>query len=273
MLHAEEEQAHIRPTGPQLVDGADEGERIEPVVDATAPQDDLVVEADARHNALDRRSGLARHLIGDAERRERDELFEAGAVVVVRGVDATDGRHLTEPEVALLVARAEEVVTTGELLVQHQHRGQNRVAAILLAEVARLLELFKVEGVVDVDHDDLVRGGHHRVLVHDVALEHDDVGPGFGLGHARRVDDAGDEIGVVQLAVHRRQQLHVMLSTQRQRDLPRSNGRAGHARGEAVTGDHEHLAPGRERALDVEGLHDCVEAAGELGLGDVGMHR
>ena len=47
----EEEQPHLGQAGPQLVDRAEQRERIEPVVDAAAPEDDLVVGADAGHDA------------------------------------------------------------------------------------------------------------------------------------------------------------------------------------------------------------------------------
>jgi hypothetical protein len=73
VLEPQEVQAHLRTTPSQPVHGVDERQGVEPVVDPTAPEDHLVVRADAVDGALDGVATLDRRLLGDAEGNDGDE--------------------------------------------------------------------------------------------------------------------------------------------------------------------------------------------------------
>src|SRR5205085_3961751 len=94
-----------------------------------------------------------------------------------RGVDATDPRQLPEPEIPLLGAGAHEEVAPGQLRVDRLRRALHCFAPLGLSEVARLLELLEMEGVVDVDDDDLRGPLQEGKMGHQVALEDQDVTP------------------------------------------------------------------------------------------------
>ena len=81
------------------------------------------------------------------------------------------------------------------------------------------------------------------------------------------------EIGMRQLGLDRGHELHVVLTRQRECDLPRADRGAGHARRERVAGSDGDLAPRAEHALDVHGRHDIGEAGREIGVVDVGVQR
>ena len=109
MLHPEEVQAHFRHSPAELVDRAEQRERVEPVVDAAAPEHDLVVVADAGHDASEH--GARVHAEASSLTPNGDDVnssLQALAVVVRHRVDPADRGELAEPEVALLLARAQE---------------------------------------------------------------------------------------------------------------------------------------------------------------------
>ena len=112
-------QPHVGRARAQLVDGPDQRQRIEPVVDAAAPEDDLVVGADAGDDAPDARPRCARGLVRDAERHDVDERRRGRVGVVGGRVDPAERRQVPEPEVALLGAGAQEEVAPQQLLVEH----------------------------------------------------------------------------------------------------------------------------------------------------------
>ena len=70
---AEEVDAHVRQAGAELVDRAQQRERVEPVVDPTTPEDDLVVLTDARDDAAQHVAGRFRWAVVDPERHDGDE--------------------------------------------------------------------------------------------------------------------------------------------------------------------------------------------------------
>ena len=64
---------------PQPVDRVQQRQRVEPVVDATAPEQHVVVGADARDDAAERRRDVRGRLVLDAERHDGDQRAEIGA--------------------------------------------------------------------------------------------------------------------------------------------------------------------------------------------------
>ena len=126
MAHAGEEQPHARPSVPQPVDRVQQRQRIEPVVDASTPEDHFVVDPDTGHHAAQRGREVLRRLILDAERHHGEQRAEIGAVVVGVLVEPPDGRELAEPEVALTGAGTQEEVAAPELLVDDVDRGADR---------------------------------------------------------------------------------------------------------------------------------------------------
>ena len=119
MLEPEEVEANFGDAGAQLVDRPQQGERIEPVVDPAAPQQDLVVRADPGHDPLQHRARVAGRRVAHAERHDGEQIVEGFVAFVGERVDATHRCELPEPEVSLLVARAHEEVAACKLTVQH----------------------------------------------------------------------------------------------------------------------------------------------------------
>ena len=73
VLDPQEEETHVRVLNGDFSHSPDQRSRIEPVVDSTAPDDHLVVDADAGRHAADRRPGLYGVRTGNTEGRHRDQ--------------------------------------------------------------------------------------------------------------------------------------------------------------------------------------------------------
>jgi hypothetical protein len=84
----------------------EEGERVEPVPEATAPQQNLVVGTDAWVDALEHLPGMARGLRWQAKGHDGDEPTQGGVVGVCVGVDPSNDRKGPQPIVPLLLAGA-----------------------------------------------------------------------------------------------------------------------------------------------------------------------
>ena len=109
------------------MDGADHRERVEPVPDSARPEQDLVARADPGHDAAQRRAWF-RRLRVDTEGDDVDERAQRRVARVARAIEASRARQCAEPEVALLLARADERVSCRECdflgeAVQLGHRG------------------------------------------------------------------------------------------------------------------------------------------------------
>ena len=196
-------------------------ERIEPVVDATAPQHELVVGRDTGDDALERRARSARGGASvDAERDDVDQPSQAGVVVVGPGVDAPERRELTEPEVALLVARAQEEVTAQQLLVERRRRALDRQPAAGVVRFLALFELLEVHRVVHVGDEDAIRVRDERSADEHPPLEHEDVAPLHELAELRRSPGAHPESVAWSIGGDGAHQLDVVLASQRLRHLP-----------------------------------------------------
>ena len=192
----EEEQAHVGTAVAQAVDGPEEHEGVEPVVDTAAPDDDLVLTTDAGHHAFEHLAAVDGRGLGKAERHHGHERLERLVVVVGRGIDAALGGQLSQPEVALLGAGAEEEVAPSELLVDGLGGTPDCVSPRRLPKVACLLQLLEVEGVVDVHDDDLLGRAQEREVGEEVALEDEDVAPVLEAPQVPLVDPPDREAGV-----------------------------------------------------------------------------
>ncbi len=235
VLHAQEEQPDVVAAVLEQVHGLDQRERVEPVVDPAAPQDDLVPGADAGHDALERRAGALRRQRADPEGCHVDERAQRDVVVVGHGVEPAERGQVAQPEVPLLLARADHEVAAQALLVGLGNRVADDQAAGLGRVLLGLLELLEVERVVEVDDDDLLAALQERVLVQDVALEEQHVAPRVELAGARLVGDRADlEVEAGDQALRRRDQAHLVVDRQRGGDLPGADRRAGHLRLERV---------------------------------------
>ena len=125
------------------------------------------------------------------ERHRGDQRSQVLVVVVGRVIDSPHARELTQPEVALLAGGAQKEVSATELFVEHTRRGTGQAEAINGSKTLRLLQHFEMKGIVDVDHHDIGGRAHGRVLRHEVALEHDDVGSFHQVGQVHRIGEAG----------------------------------------------------------------------------------
>ena len=220
VLHAHEEEPDLRVAVLEAVDGADQGQRVEPVVDPTAPDDRLVVRPDAGHGSLDRMAALHRRGVLDAERHHGDEVVEVLVLVVDGGVDPPLTGELAEPEVPLLVRRAEQEVRPAQLLVQGVRGHLDRVHPAVRAEVLGLLELLEVHRVVDVRDDDLAAALDPERGLQQEALEDDHVGPAGRLAQAGAGRVLDREIPACPLRAGGRDQPDLVLGCQCLGDLP-----------------------------------------------------
>ena len=192
VLHAHEDQPRL---GHLLGDhrhGADQGQGVEPVVDPATPQDHLVVLADAVDDPPQAVLLLDGRLLRQPEGRHVDESAERGVLVVARGVDPTLTGELAEPEVALLLRGADEVVAASDLVVEGFDRHVGDLPPLGHRPVALLLEGLQMEGVIDVGDDHRVAVGCPVVDRQEDALEDDDVGSLDELARVLVIDCSED---------------------------------------------------------------------------------
>ena len=153
---ADAHEAEVRPRtgrGPAVLEerhGVDHGDRVEPVPDPPAPQDDPVLGLDPRPDAADRRARALRRLCGHAERDDVDQRPHRAVALVVGDVEQALAGHQAEPEVALLLAGADDVVGGGAVRDRRviDHRLQAPAAG--LGTIAHALEDLHHRRVVEV---------------------------------------------------------------------------------------------------------------------------
>ena len=187
-------------------------------------------------------------------------------------IDPSEGRELPEPEVALLAAGAEEEVAAQELVVEDTRGTSHHLTTALVTEVTRLLELFEVEGIVDVDDHYLLRLAEEREHRQQEALEEQDVAPILQLPHLLLVDAANGETLVADVACLQRHQLDVVLVGQSFGDLPRPDGRARHLGGEGVAGGDHDATPAAQKLAQTKGVDDGLHGRREV-TAAVGLER
>ena len=228
---------------PEPVDRPDGGQWVEPVVDAAAPEHDLVGGIDTGDDATHRRYAVPRRFVLDAERDDRDQRCQPRIGVVRALVDPTSRREMTEPEVALPWARAQEEVAAPDLLVDDVDRRPDRPPPGRGIEVARRFEDLEMKRVVQVDHERGVDVTQSRSAPERVALHDDDVGAPPRAARARPVRRA-------RLRRRRRTRslrFVVTRSTvcsdrERARHVHGSDGRPGHPRTQYLAGDDDDAA-------------------------------
>ena len=255
VLEAHKEQPHLRMGVLEPVDRADEGQRVEPVVDPPAPQDHLVLRPDPRYGALDGVAGLLRGRLGDPERDDGDQRVEAPVLVVHLRVDPPLTGELPEPEVALLDRGAQQEVGAPQLVVEHPGGLANGRGAPDGSQVAGLLELLQMERVVDVRDQDRRAGIEPGRRLEQEALEDDHVRP-IGQRAQRGDPDGGEDLEVGMRRSHRARgrQSHVVLGGKGLRYLPGADRRPGHPVQQRLAGDDEDALPGDEVLRDSECL-------------------
>jgi hypothetical protein len=115
VLHPHEEELDLGSSSREGRDGADEGDGIEPVVDAPAPDDEFVVDTDARQDPLEDGTFVLGRCRREAEGNDTDEAAQLGVARVRPSIDAARTGELTQPEEPLTLRGADEVVTELEL--------------------------------------------------------------------------------------------------------------------------------------------------------------
>ncbi len=151
-------------------------------------------------------------VVPEPERHDADQLIEIFGRVVCGGVDPPDAGELAEPEIALLLAGAQEVVAPTQLVVEDLGGEADRLAPGERRLVARLFENLQVKWVVHVSDEDLLRALEPGVIVHDVALEDEHVAPRFQLVQLGVIDMAYRKVGVGETAQRGGHELHIVLA-------------------------------------------------------------
>ncbi len=103
---------------PEPIYGADQRDRVEPVVDATSPEDDAAALVHVIEHAPDARPYERGRVVRCPERDHIDEPTHRVVGAIGRRIDSTEARQLAKPEIALFLTRADEEVAAQQLLVQ-----------------------------------------------------------------------------------------------------------------------------------------------------------
>ena len=238
--------------------GLEQGERVEPVVDATAPDDHLVVRADARDRAADGVTLLHRCLVGDTERDHCEQRREAMVLVVHGRIHPALTGKLAEPEIALLVGSTQHEVRPRDLLVQHPSRLSDGHRAPFGSEIPALFELLQVHRVVNVGDEDLRIGMQLGRELKQEPLEDDDVRPLGGSDQRRPGLAGGPEALSLPADAHRGDKPDVMLRRERLGDLPRPDRGTRHPVEQRLAGDDQHTMLRHEVLRDPEGVYQLI---------------
>ncbi len=149
---AHKEQFHFWPGVRELCDGVYQGQRIKPVIDATAPDHDFVALADSGHHPAKHSSAMLGLLIGKTEGDHADEPFQVRIVFVNARGDATQRRELAQVEMALTLGRAQEVVTHLELVLDGDCRIRYLLLPLSNGQMPRLFQLLQMHRVINISN-------------------------------------------------------------------------------------------------------------------------
>src|SRR5262245_21139113 len=119
---------------------------------------------------------------------------------------------MSEPEIALLVTRAEEVVTAQQLFVQRRGRTFDRQPPAAVSSLLALLELLEVHRVVDIGDEDAIRVRDERSAGDHPSLEHEHVAPLDELAKLGCRPGAGAEALARSIGSHDAEELDVMFA-------------------------------------------------------------
>jgi hypothetical protein len=143
---------------------------------------------------------VSRRLVGQAKGNDFYQVAEGGVLGVGGGVETSKAGQRSQPEVALALGRAYEVIPPQKLVPHHSHRPRDVPAALGLRAGAVQLEGLKVEGVVEVNHQHLVGRLQARDVLEDEALNNHDVTPIGQLGQAQLTTGLGRKAARLPLA-------------------------------------------------------------------------
>ena len=242
-----EDQVHGGVEVVQARHRVDAGDGVQPVPDPAAPQQHAVVGADPRPRALQhRRRRRSRWLGRQPERHHVDERAQArvGAVAVQR--DQPVQREPAQPQVALLLGRADDEVGSCAH-GQRRQRGQRLRAPLRRARAVphRLQHLHRAR-VVEVGHEPDRQPPHVAQHLRRQLLGHEHVVVGRRRQHAVEVGEARLQQRHPVVGQHAGcrggQRRRVACARQRPRDLERPDGRARHALAHRLGGQHEDAA-------------------------------
>ncbi len=135
MRQPEEQQLDVASGLRETCDGADDGQRVEPVPDPTAPEQQAVGRLDPRQHSFHRRPRCGRSRV-DAERHDGDERRQGRIVCVGLRGHSPERRERPQPVIALPVAGAEKRVSEQK---RDACRGDDLVVANALQPIACLL--------------------------------------------------------------------------------------------------------------------------------------
>ena len=110
----EEEELDVAAGLGDAGDGADHRDRVEPLPDATAPEQHRVGLGDAFHDALEHAARGGRRLGREAKRHDVDQSAQRRIGGVRVDIDPPEGGEQAEPQVTLAFARAQKRVTGQE---------------------------------------------------------------------------------------------------------------------------------------------------------------
>ena len=224
-------------------DRPDHGERVEPGVDAAAPEHHDVVAVDSRDAVANRVPAPLRRLGGNPEGHHVDERAQRRVVGVGVRIHAVERAQRTQPVVALLLARTEHEVGVPDGVVD----GPQRLVLHLQPRLHRRArgdeQLLEREGVVQVDDEALRRVAQPGTLVEHESLHHHHVEP------RRQALEPGGVVGLDgerlwrEVGGERRGQRHrVSESAELTGELEATDRRTGHPLAHVLVGQDQYSA-------------------------------
>ena len=118
MAGAQEVEAHAWSGDPDLVDGPDEGERVEPVVETTSQMTTSSPGPMPGTTPRNSAGGPLRGLVGKTEGHHVDEAAKRGVVLVGVGIDPPERGEEPEPQISLSFAGAHGSTSPGPVALR-----------------------------------------------------------------------------------------------------------------------------------------------------------
>ncbi len=150
--------------------GTDSRERVQPVIDAAAPEQNPVVLTNSGVHALENPAGRHGRRLRQAKRHDIDELTQ-GAVppVNLRG-DPASHRQPAQPVIALPFRGADEKVADLQLPLERPDDPLLDASLLRQGQMFVLPHRLEGQGHIKIDDEELSHAGEFRILVEGKAL-------------------------------------------------------------------------------------------------------
>ena len=221
---------------------ADEGDRVEPVVDAATPEHHQVVLTDTVDDLADRGTLTPRRFRRDAEGDDIDEGPQGRVLLMGERVDPARRRQPAQPVIALLLAGTEEEVAVADLVGDRPDGVPLGLHPLLHGLLPEEDQHLQGEGVVEIDDQADVRLAEHGEALHHPPLQDDDAVLRHQSWQARRVVGGHREGLGWEVAGERRGQGDpVTVGAQHPGELVGADRRSRHPPIDVLVGEHEDV--------------------------------